>query len=140
VLCFNLPQLYRDALRDASGLWGHIALGSYQDDAHWGTGNGWATAGMLRVLQTLDHSSEARHFAGRQANLTTWIQEIIASAWSYQQEDGTLLNVIDDPNSFADTSSTALLASVTYRMATASNNESLISAANKALRAVENSW
>lgn len=39
---------------------------------------------MLRVLQTLNHSSEAHHFVGQQANLTKWINEITTAAWSYQ--------------------------------------------------------
>lgn len=31
-------KLYRDGLRDAPGLWRHIALGSFQDNTHWATG------------------------------------------------------------------------------------------------------
>lgn len=37
-VAYNQCRLYRDALRDDSGLWRHIALGKWQDDAHWGTG------------------------------------------------------------------------------------------------------
>jgi hypothetical protein len=108
---YDQCRLYREALRDPSGLWRHIALGNWQDNSHWGTGmylkydisnmyvvsdstchiffagNGWAAAGMLRVLQTLNHSSEAHHFVGQQANLTQWINEITAAAWSYQVSD-----------------------------------------------------
>lgn len=39
---------------------------------------------MLRVLQTLNHSSEAHQFVEQQANLTEWIQEITTVAWSHQ--------------------------------------------------------
>ena len=31
-------KLYRQYLRDDSGLWKHIVLGSFQDNNHWGTG------------------------------------------------------------------------------------------------------
>ncbi|KAE9405940.1 hypothetical protein BT96DRAFT_963680 [Gymnopus androsaceus JB14] len=132
-------SLYRDVLRDDDGLWKHIELGSYQDNTHWATGNGWAAAGMLRVLETLNHSSVAIDFIEQSVNLTQWIQEIIATAWQHQAENGTLLNAIDDPTSFADSSGTALLASVTYRMAVYSNDTSLIPYADKAFQLVQNS-
>lgn len=100
-VAYDQCRLYRDALRDPSGLWRHIALGNWTDDTHWATGayfvmkrsnpkltrhegNAWAAAGMVRVLQTLNHSSEAQHFVGQQANLTKWINEITTAAWSYQ--------------------------------------------------------
>jgi len=138
-IAYDQCRLYRDALRDTSGLWRHITLGDWQDNTHWATGNGWAAAGMLRVLRTINHSSEAHHFIEHQANLTEWIQELTHSAWSYQKDNGTLYNVIDDPNSFADTASTALLASVTYRMATFTKNFTQIPAANKALKLIQDS-
>ncbi|KDR83455.1 hypothetical protein GALMADRAFT_274901 [Galerina marginata CBS 339.88] len=136
---YDQCRLYRDALRDDSGLWRHITLGSFEDKTHWATGNAWAAAGMLRVLSTLNHTSEGQKFSGQQANLTQWIDEILEASWSHQSANGTLLNVIDDPTSFSDTSSTALLASVTYRMAIFKNDTSLISPANRALHLIKNS-
>lgn len=65
--------------------------------------------------------------------------ELTVSPNSLQKENGTLFNVLDGPNSFADTASTALLASVTYRMATFTNNTSLLPYANKALNLVKSS-
>lgn len=47
-------------------------------------GNAWAAAGMLRVHQTLNHSSQARQFQGQQANLTSWINEILEASWAHQ--------------------------------------------------------
>ncbi|RDB20479.1 hypothetical protein Hypma_012481 [Hypsizygus marmoreus] len=138
-IAYDQCRLYRDALRDESGLWRHVVYGDWQDDTHWGTGNGWAAAGMLRVLQALNHSSEALFFSEHQANLTHWIQEITTAAWSHQHEDGSLFNVIDDPTNFIDTSTTALLASVTYRMAVFTNDNTSIPSANKALTLIKNS-
>lgn len=137
-VAYDQCRLYRNALRDSSGLWRHIALGKWQDNSHWGTGNAWAAAGMLRVLQTLNHSSDARMFMEQQTSLTQWIQEITTTSWSYQNRDGSLFNVIDAPSSFPDASSTALLASVTYRMAAFTNDTTLIPAADKALTFIQN--
>lgn len=47
-------------------------------------GNGWAAAGMFRVLETLRHSSVSSHFETQQADLTSWVQEIINNTWTYQ--------------------------------------------------------
>lgn len=47
-------------------------------------GNAWAAAGMLRVHQTLNHSSQAKQFQGQQANLTSWINEILEASWAHQ--------------------------------------------------------
>ncbi|KAF9045966.1 Six-hairpin glycosidase [Hymenopellis radicata] len=142
---YDQISLYRDVLRDDSGLWQHILLGSWSDTTHWGTGNAWAAAGMLRVLMTMNHTTQGSQFIEQSANLTTWINEVLESAWHYQAANGTLLNVLDDYSSFADSSSTALMAAVTYRMAVYTNDTSLISYADKALQLIvdsidENGW
>ncbi|KAF9057455.1 Six-hairpin glycosidase-like protein [Panaeolus papilionaceus] len=138
-VAYDQCRLYRDGLRDDSGLWKHIMLGSFQDRAHWATGNAWAAAGMLRVLSTLNHSSDARQFSGQQANLTSWIDEILETSWSYQGANGTLHNVIDDPQTFGDTASTALLAATTYRMAIFKNSTTLIPNADRAFKLINDS-
>ncbi|KAJ3574544.1 hypothetical protein NP233_g1709 [Leucocoprinus birnbaumii] len=136
---YDQCRLYRDALADESGLWKHVTLGSWQDNNHWATGNGWAAAGMLRVHQTLNHSSLAKHFTGQQTNLTQWINEILEASWSHQTIDGGLRNVIDNSTSYLDTASTALMASVTYRMAAIHNTTDFVPAANQALRLIQSS-
>lgn len=132
-------KLYRDGLRDAPGLWRHIALGSFQDNTHWATGNAWAAAGMLRVLSTFNHSSYGGEFRDHQANLTSWIDEILVSSWSHQGANGTLFNVIDNHRTFGDTASTALMAAVTYRLAMFTHDFKSIPAANRALRLIQGS-
>jgi hypothetical protein len=49
-------------------------------------GNGWAAAGMMRVLSTMNHTSDARRFPDHQVNLTKWINEILkdSESWSHQ--------------------------------------------------------
>ncbi|GJE84408.1 six-hairpin glycosidase [Phanerochaete sordida] len=134
-LAYDQCRLYRNYLRDDNGLWKHIVLGDQasQDFRHWGTGNAWAAAGMMRVLQTIMHSNQARQFDAQQADLTAWITEILAATWQHQQPSGTLTNVIDDSTTFPDSSSTALLAAVTYRLAVLTADYSLVAPANRAL-------
>ncbi|KAI0091904.1 Six-hairpin glycosidase [Irpex rosettiformis] len=137
---YDQCRLYRNYLRDpTTGLWNHIVLGNGTDFRLWGTGNAWAAAGMLRVLETLRHSDQSFSFAAQQADLVLWIHEILVASWQYQQANGTLLNVINDPTTFPDSSSTALLAAVTYRLATRTGNYTLIPNANSALTVIRNS-
>lgn len=132
-------RLYREALQDEGGLWKHIIYGPWQDLTHWGTGNGWAASGMMRVLATLNQSSTfGEDLLPQQANLTQWVGEIITASWSFQQKDGTLLNTIDaaPSDSFRDLSSTALIAATTYRWAAHTGNTTHIPNANAAMQAV----
>lgn len=135
-MAYDQIRLHRDALAD-DGLWRHVTLGDWEDDTHWATGNGWAAAGMMRVLQTLNRTEQATDFSDQQAHLVTWIRETLSAVWEHQSSNGTLYNVIDDNTSFADTASTALLASVTYRMAAFDGNTGLNSKANRALSLIE---
>ncbi|CDO75328.1 hypothetical protein BN946_scf184848.g5 [Trametes cinnabarina] len=132
-------KLYRQYLRDSSGLWKHIVLGSWQDNHHWGTGNAWAAAGMMRVLGTIHHSKLASEMLKEQIDLTSWINEIVSASWKYQHANGTLFNYIDESDSFADSSSTALLAAVTYRLASLTGDYSHIWAVDKAYNLIKSS-
>ncbi|KAK7695457.1 hypothetical protein QCA50_000093 [Cerrena zonata] len=138
---YDQCRAYREILRDAdANLWQHIVLGTgIQDYTHWGTGNAWAAAGMLRVLETIRHSKVSSKFEGQKANLTSWVNEIVEATWKHQQTNGTLLNVLDDPNSFADSSSTALLAASTFRLASITHDYTHVPAAVKAFQLIEDS-
>ncbi|KAF8335453.1 Six-hairpin glycosidase-like protein [Cantharellus anzutake] len=118
-------KLYREALLDGSGLLQHIILGaSGQDHLHWSTGNAWAVNGMLRVLRIIQLSDFALEFKSEQSDLIGWITTLLQKVWSFQQDDGSILNYIDEnPNSglhhvFHESSGTALFAACTYRLAT----------------------
>ena len=56
-----------------------------------------------------------------------------------QKSNGTLLNYIDKPDSFADTSSTALLAASTLRFASITGNNTHTPAAIRAMKLVHKS-
>ncbi|KAF8665575.1 hypothetical protein AX16_000033 [Volvariella volvacea WC 439] len=136
---YDQCRLYREALRDEGGLWRHIAHGNWQDPTHWATGNAWAAAGMLRVLQTLNHTAQAERFTRQQADLREWIDEILEASWDYQRPNGAVYNVIDDDESFTDTAATALLAAVTYRMAAITGDARHLPFANRAFNLIKDS-
>jgi hypothetical protein len=101
---YNQIQLYHPYLRDPSAnyLWKHIVLGTNgTDPGHWSTGNlrldvpaqqaciqsylgnGWAAAGMLRVLGTIQNSEFADTLQIEQNNLTSWVKEIHAGMYHF---------------------------------------------------------
>ena len=38
----------------------------------------------MRVVATMNNSYAGKHFTEQQANLTSWINEILETSWSYQ--------------------------------------------------------
>ncbi|KAJ4477455.1 hypothetical protein J3R30DRAFT_220920 [Lentinula aciculospora] len=106
------------------GLWEHIVGPQSADFGLWGTGNGWATAGMTRVLATVMNAPSLVTYGWKDeavSNLTSWIQEIVDGAMGAPMVDGLLRNYLNDTSSdglgFGDISSSSLIASVAYRMA-----------------------
>lgn len=82
---YDQCRLYRQYLQDnTTKLWRHIELGSYQDNNLWATGNGWAAAGMFRVLQTIRLSNVSDNFLNQQNDLLEWVEEIVKGSWHYQ--------------------------------------------------------
>ncbi|KAH9946703.1 glycosyl hydrolase family 88-domain-containing protein [Amylocystis lapponica] len=115
---YNQIKLYRSYLYDSGpGLWRHITLGSGVDTGHWSTGNGWAAAGMLRVLGTIQHSEYASSMKNEMKDLVKWVSEIHDGMYSQRTSGYVFTNYVDDDSSFLDGSSTALLASTVYRLA-----------------------
>ncbi|KAL4241438.1 hypothetical protein ABKN59_000388 [Abortiporus biennis] len=135
---YDQIRLYRQNLLDEdAGLWRHIALGQGTDPTHWATGNAWAAAGMLRVLETIKHSSASKKFISQQKDLLSWVDDILTSTWQHQRSDGGLYNVIDDSSTFLDTASTALMAAATFRWSILTNDLSHVSAANNAMSLIQ---
>ncbi|KAF9482875.1 hypothetical protein BDN70DRAFT_874465 [Pholiota conissans] len=118
---YNQIKLYRSYLRDdTAGMWKHVLLGSSENDpGFWSTGNGWAAAGMLRVLMTIRQSEFANTFKNEQTDLANWVQEIHAGIYPHLDSTNIFTNYADQPatadRNFYDASSTAILASTVYR-------------------------
>jgi hypothetical protein len=130
--------LYREVLMvnetdgEYAGLWHHIVGPQKADGGLWSTGNGWAAAGMTRVLGTVlkapqglfacGYGEEGMRREEAVRDLGGWIKEILDGAMRTSMDGGLLRNYLDDPcngdgHGFGEVSGTVLLASVAYRVA-----------------------
>ena len=82
----------------------------FERKALWGSGNGWAMAGMMRVLRALPTS-----MAAEKAQLAEWIRELIDAAMPWRRPDGLFHDVLDDPGTFVETNCAQMLAYTIYR-------------------------
>ena len=82
----------------------------YERKLFWGVGNGWAAAGMTRVLRSLPDSmkDEKEIIAG-------YIKEVLDGCLKYQREDGLFHNILDDPSTFIETNTAQMLAYTIFR-------------------------
>jgi unsaturated rhamnogalacturonyl hydrolase len=76
----------------------------------WGVGNGWAAAGMTRVLRSLPESmkDDKKLIAG-------YIKEVLDGCLKYQREDGLFHDILDDPSTFVETNTAQMLAYTIFR-------------------------
>ncbi|KAJ7122819.1 hypothetical protein C8R44DRAFT_784628 [Mycena epipterygia] len=116
--------LYRQVLQSGGRVWKHIIGPQSQDTGLWSTGNGWAAAGMTRVLATIIKAPVAASASWRSVaitDLTRWIQEILDGAMGFSMEDRLLRNYLNDTSGdghgFGEISGSTMLAAVAYRMA-----------------------
>ena len=113
-------QILLDNTTDSyHGLWEHIVGPSDTQPQLWSTGNGWVAAGMARVLATVQNWGPSSNWTVQQDLLKQYIKEIIDGAMNTSKDDGLLRNDLNDTAWFGETSGTALLTSVVYRMAVA---------------------
>jgi unsaturated rhamnogalacturonyl hydrolase len=78
--------------------------------AYWGVGNGWAAAGMSRVIHALPQQMEAERY-----RLADYTREVIDGCLACQRADGLFHNVVDDPSTFVETNLAQMLAYTIYR-------------------------
>lgn len=101
---------YYHALHDPdSGLMAHM----WDDDAqtfiraaHWGVGNGWALAGMARLITLIPEKRE---------ELAEKAQALLDSLMPYLRPDGLFHDVVDDPSTFVETNLPQMAAYTIYR-------------------------
>jgi len=76
----------------------------------WGVGNGWAAAGMTRVIRALPESmkKEKDMIAG-------FVREVVEGCLKYQREDGLFHDILDDPTTFVETNAAQMLAYSIFR-------------------------
>lgn len=105
---------FRRLLLDpGSKLLSHIwdeGLGAFARKAFWGVGNGWALAGMTRVIRTLPAS-----LSKERDQLIRWVREGMDASLAYCRSDGLFHDVIDDSSTFVETNLSQMLSYVLYR-------------------------
>ncbi|MBK8882699.1 MAG: glycoside hydrolase family 88 protein [Bacteroidales bacterium] len=82
----------------------------YERKLFWGVGNGWAAAGMTRVVRNLPDE-----MAGDKKMITGYIKELIDAVLKYQREDGLFYDILDDPSTFVETNSAQMFAYTIFR-------------------------
>ena len=102
--------LYLDTIQLENGLFYH------SPDAHfaWARGNGWMAAGMAEILRILPKNNPNRE------RIMEGYLKMMAALLKYQAEDGMWRQIIDDPESWKETSCTAMF---TYAMITGVKNK-----------------
>jgi rhamnogalacturonyl hydrolase YesR len=81
----------------------------FRRQAFWGVGNGWAAAGMTRVIAALPPDRQA----GRE-RLSGFLKELLDGCLALQRADGLFHDVLDRPESFVETNLAQMLAFSIY--------------------------
>lgn len=91
-------KAYCEKLQKPNGLFHH------RDDApfYWGRGNGWAVAGLTELLLVLPENHE------QYAYLLKAYQKMMGTLLEYQDKDGMWHQLLDDPNSYEESSCTGM--------------------------------
>lgn len=94
-------------------LFSHIwddAKNDFRRKAFWGVGNGWAAAGMTRVLKALPESMPAE-----KKRLQDYIRGVLDGCLEHQRPDGLFHDVLDNPGSFVEVNLAQVLSYTIYR-------------------------
>ena len=83
---------------------------TFKREAHWGVGNGWAAAGITRVIRALP---EAR--GGEKQELVSHLKDILDGCLAHQRADGLFHDVLDQPETFVETNLAQMLAYSIFR-------------------------
>ena len=90
----------------------HDGKQRFTREAFWGVGNGWAAAGLARVIRSLP--------AGRKADrerLASFQRELIDGCLALQRSDGLFHDVLDKPETFVETNLAQMLSYAIYTSA-----------------------
>jgi len=76
----------------------------------WGVGNGWAAAGMARVIGALPE-----RMAGEKTLIAGFVREALDGCLAYQHDDGLFHDILDDPATFVETNAAQMFGYTIYR-------------------------
>jgi unsaturated rhamnogalacturonyl hydrolase len=94
-------------------LFSHIwddSLNSFYRKDFWGVGNGWASAGMTRVIKAFPEN-----MASEKKHLAKCVKEVIDGCLAHQRPDGLFHDVLDNRQTFVETNLAQMLAYSIYR-------------------------
>lgn len=91
-------KVYCDRLQRPNGMFHHRADAPF----YWGRGNGWAVAALTEILLVLPEDHE------HHAALLKAFERIMKTLASYQGTDGMWHQLIDDPESYPESSCTGM--------------------------------
>jgi rhamnogalacturonyl hydrolase YesR len=81
------------------------ATRNFANPDFWGVGNGWAAAGMARVIQHLPANMDAE-----KKKLQQYTRALLDGCKQHVRDDGLFHNVIDKPETFVETNLSQMLA------------------------------
>ena len=81
----------------------------FKHKAFWGVGNGWAAAGITRVIAALPKARQADR-----ERLSAFLKELLDGCLAHQRPDGLFHDVLDQPESFVETNLAQILAFSVY--------------------------
>jgi unsaturated rhamnogalacturonyl hydrolase len=107
-------EAYRNRLwNPRAKLFSHIwdeGAQTFIRQAHWGVGNGWAAAGMIRVIAALPDTMQED-----KSVISGYVKETIDGCLAHMREDGLFHDVMDDKNTFVETNAAQMLSYSIYR-------------------------
>lgn len=105
---------YRDILLDKQKkMYYHIWDDDRQDferGLFWGVGNGWAAAGMSRVIAALPKTMQYEKDL-----IAEFVREVLEACLACQRDDFLFHDILDDPKSFIETNAAQMFAYSIYR-------------------------
>jgi rhamnogalacturonyl hydrolase YesR len=82
---------------------------AFSDPAFWGSGNGWAAAGVARVIRSLPAERKEDR-----VRLAAFVKDIVDGCLAFQRPDGLFHDKMDKPDSFVETNAAQMLAFAIY--------------------------
>jgi rhamnogalacturonyl hydrolase YesR len=80
-----------------------------KDANFWGGGNGWAAAGLARVIRSLPEERQKDR-----EQLAAFVRDLVDGCLAHQRPDGLFHDVVDKPGTFVETNLAQMLAFATY--------------------------
>ncbi|MEM2888783.1 MAG: glycoside hydrolase family 88 protein [Candidatus Bathyarchaeia archaeon] len=105
---------YREFLwNESDKLFSHIwddEKKEFKRKDYWGVGNGWAAAGMTRIIRALPDE-----MAQEKKRLVKYVKAVIDGCLAHIREDGFFHDVVDNPKTFVETNLGQMLSYSIYR-------------------------